>query len=149
MITVKVEVGDRDEHRVQREVRGVTLFTTVGMWVSGKFCWKIFLGGFDRNASFLSGESHGQRSLAGYSPRGHKESDSTERLSLSLSLLHTHTHPSKLELPVLTRKVDLLLMSTDLAVFLSQILFSRFVTGDSINSGSKINFRSIQSFSCV
>ena len=44
MITVKVEVGDREEHRVQREVRGVTLFTTVGMWVSGKFCWKIFLG---------------------------------------------------------------------------------------------------------
>ena len=30
---------------------------------------------------FLPGESHGQRSLAGYSPRGHKESDMTERLS--------------------------------------------------------------------
>ena len=27
---------------------------------------------------FLPGESHGQRSLAGYSPRGHKESDRTE-----------------------------------------------------------------------
>ena len=26
----------------------------------------------------LSGESHGQRSLVGYSPRGHKESDTTE-----------------------------------------------------------------------
>ena len=26
----------------------------------------------------------GQRSLAGYSPRGHKESDMTERLTLSL-----------------------------------------------------------------
>ena len=25
-----------------------------------------------------SGETHGQRSLAGYSPRGHKESDTTE-----------------------------------------------------------------------
>ena len=73
----------------------------------------------------------------------------SDSLSLSLSHTHTHTHPSKLELPVLTRKVDLLLMSTDLAVFLSQILFSRFVTGDSINSGSKINFRSIQSFSRV
>ena len=33
---------------------------------------------------FLPGESHGQRSLAGYSPRGHKESDTTERLTLSL-----------------------------------------------------------------
>ena len=27
---------------------------------------------------FLLGESHGQRSLAGYSPRGHKESDTIE-----------------------------------------------------------------------
>ena len=30
---------------------------------------------------FLPGESHGQRSLAGYSPRGRKESDTTERLN--------------------------------------------------------------------
>ena len=27
---------------------------------------------------FLPGESHGQRSLVGYSPQGHKESDTTE-----------------------------------------------------------------------
>ena len=27
---------------------------------------------------FLPGESHGQRSLAGYSPQGRKESDKTE-----------------------------------------------------------------------
>ena len=30
---------------------------------------------------FLLGESHRQRSLEGYGPRGHKESDMTERLS--------------------------------------------------------------------
>ena len=30
---------------------------------------------------FLPGESYGQRSLVGYSPRGHKESDRTEGLS--------------------------------------------------------------------
>ena len=29
---------------------------------------------------FLPGESHGQRSLVGYSPWSHKESDTTERL---------------------------------------------------------------------
>ena len=29
---------------------------------------------------FLPGESHGQRSLVGYSPRGRKESDTTKRL---------------------------------------------------------------------
>ena len=33
---------------------------------------------------FLPRESHAQRSLAGYSPWGHKESDTTERLTLSL-----------------------------------------------------------------
>ena len=33
---------------------------------------------------FLPGESHGQRSLAGYSPRGRKESDTTEQLSTVL-----------------------------------------------------------------
>ena len=32
---------------------------------------------------FLPGEFHGQRSLAGYSPQGHKELDSTERLTLN------------------------------------------------------------------
>ena len=32
---------------------------------------------------FLPGEFHGQRSLAGYSPRGHKELDTTEWLSLT------------------------------------------------------------------
>ena len=34
---------------------------------------------------FLPGEFHGQRSLAGYSPWGHKKSDTTERIT------HTHT----------------------------------------------------------
>ena len=33
---------------------------------------------------FFPGESHGQRSLAGYSPRGGKELDTTEWLTLSL-----------------------------------------------------------------
>ena len=36
---------------------------------------------------FLPGESHGQRSLVGYSPWGHKESEMTE-LTMSTS---THT----------------------------------------------------------
>ena len=30
------------------------------------------------HCSILAWESHGQRSLVGYSPRGHKESDMTE-----------------------------------------------------------------------
>ena len=46
---------------------------------------------------FLSGKSYGWRSLVGYSPWGHKQSDTTERLSLTHSLTassrlsHTHT----------------------------------------------------------
>ena len=43
---------------------------------------------------FLPGESHGQRSLLGYGPWGHKESDTTERLT------QTHTHiAAKLSFP--------------------------------------------------
>ena len=38
----------------------------------------------------LPGESHGQRSLAGYRPRGHKESDTAERLG-------THMHIKEAE----------------------------------------------------
>ena len=34
----------------------------------------------------LPGKSHGQRSLVGYSPWGHKESDMTERLNFHFSL---------------------------------------------------------------
>ena len=47
--------------------------------------WVQSLGGEDplgkgmaTTPVFLSGESQGQRSLAGYSPWGHKESDTTE-----------------------------------------------------------------------
>ena len=39
---------------------------------------------------FLPGKSHGPRSLAGYSPWGHKESDTTE-----YTHTHTHTHTFK------------------------------------------------------
>ena len=42
----------------------------------------------------LPGESHGQRSLAGYSPWGRKESDRTERLTLLLLYRSTEKNPS-------------------------------------------------------
>ena len=35
------------------------------------------------NSNPKPGESHGQKSLVGYSPQGHKESDTTERLHLT------------------------------------------------------------------
>ena len=50
-------------------------------WV-GKIPWRRKL---HPTPVFLPGESHGRRSLVGYSPRDHKESDTTERL-------HFHFH---------------------------------------------------------
>ena len=52
---------------------------------------------------FLPGESHGQRSLGVYSPWGHKELDTNERLTLSLALQHLHTHHHHQESIVHTR----------------------------------------------
>ena len=50
------------------------------LWV-GKILWRRE---WQSTPVFLPGESHGQRSLAGYSPYGHKESDTTELLPLLL-----------------------------------------------------------------
>ena len=36
---------------------------------------------------FLPGKYHGQRGLAGYSPQGHKESDTTEQLKHSTAYI--------------------------------------------------------------
>ena len=50
-------------------------------WV-GKIPWRR---AWQPTPVFLPGESNGQRSLAGYSLWGHKESDTTERLSTAHS----------------------------------------------------------------
>ena len=44
------------------------------LWV-GKIPWRRK---WPPTPVFLPGESHGQRSIAGYSPEGHKESDMAE-----------------------------------------------------------------------
>ena len=53
-------------------------------WV-GKIPWRR---AWQPTPVFLPGESYGQRSLAGYSPQAHKESDMTEVTE------HAHTHSS-------------------------------------------------------
>src|SRR5574340_1103377 len=53
---------------------------------------------------FLPGESHGQRSLAGYSPWGCKESDTTERLAHTHILTATYWMPPAP--PVTTRNAS-------------------------------------------
>ena len=55
----------------------------LGSWVR-KMPWKRT---WQPTAVFLPGESHGQRSLVGYSPRGHKELDTTEEYVLNDSLV--------------------------------------------------------------
>ena len=58
-------------------------------WVQssvGKIPWRRE---WQPTPTFLPGEFHGQRSLVGYSPGGHKESDTAERLTLSIQYLET------------------------------------------------------------
>ena len=43
------------------------------------------------HSSILASRVHGQRSLVGYSPWGHKKSDMTERLTLSLLSYTLHS----------------------------------------------------------
>ena len=51
---------------------------------------------------FLPGESHGWRSLVGYSPWGRKELDTTERLHFHFKVLFTHTrNKGEIVLPAL------------------------------------------------
>ena len=40
--------------------------------------------GMTTHSNIMPGEFHGQRNLVGYSPRGHKELNTTEQLTLSL-----------------------------------------------------------------
>ena len=50
----------------------------------GSLGWKVPRGRKWHPTPVLSGKFHGQRSLVGYSPRVHKESVATERLSILL-----------------------------------------------------------------
>ena len=45
---------------------------------------------------FLPGKSHGQRSLASYSPWGHKESDTIERLNTDINMELYSVYSNKL-----------------------------------------------------
>ena len=63
------------------------------MWVrswDGKIPWRRKR---QPTPVFLPRESHGQRGLAGSSPRGHKESDTTEQGTLFISVIITPAPP--------------------------------------------------------
>ena len=70
-------------------------------WV-GKIPWRR---AWQPTPAFLPGESHGQRSLAGYSPCGHKESGVTKcthRHTQTYVNIHTHIYIHYTKLCVLT-----------------------------------------------
>ena len=60
---------------------------------------------------FLPREFHGQRSLAGYSPWGHTESDTTEQLTHTLFLSVSLSPPFPLPLPIGTSQEALVVKS--------------------------------------
>ena len=64
---------------MQADIRDMGLIS-----VSGRFPWRR---AWQPTPVFLPGESHGPRSLAGYSPQGRKESDMTEVTAQLLCLV--------------------------------------------------------------
>ena len=73
-----------DSLMAQRVKRLPAMWETRVRSLGGKIPWRRK---WQPTPVFLPGESHGQRSLAGYSPRGCKESNTTEQLHF-----HFHFH---------------------------------------------------------
>ena len=65
----------------KRQNVGLLIFDPSFPWL-GKIPWRRK---WQPTPVFLPGESHGWRTLVGYSPQGHKESDMTERLHFHFS----------------------------------------------------------------
>ena len=96
-------------------------------WV-GKIPWRKI---WQPTSVFLSGKSHEQRTLAGYSPWGHKESDTTV-----CKHTHTHTHTCAWYCTVLPALSQL----TPYAQTYSCYFISRTLSPSSIQSpGWKVN----------
>ena len=73
----------RSHMQLLDQVRGLGIHTGLGLveiFGDMRKSWRKW----QPTPVFLPGESHGQRSLAGYSPLGRKELDITEQLTLSL-----------------------------------------------------------------
>ena len=80
------EPAANSDHRVAKSQTWLSDWTELkrlrfNPWV-GKIPWRR---AWQPTPAFLPGESHGQRSLAGYSPRGHTKSDLTEAAEHTLT----------------------------------------------------------------
>ena len=72
---------------------------------------------------FLPGESHGQRSLAGYSPWGRKESDRTEAIHLASKLRNIWNQDAELSsIHILIQIIKFYLLFQQFFLFLPSVL---------------------------
>ena len=88
-----MKIGISQGSRVAQTVKNLPVIqeTWVRSWVR-KIPWRKE---WHPTPVFLPGESNGQRSLASYSPWGHKESDTTEQLTaIHPPDIHTQTIPT-------------------------------------------------------
>ena len=74
-------------------------------WAYFNLLGYILEGKWQSTSVFLPEKPHGQRSLAGHSPKGHKESDTTEQL--------TNKHASRLHFYFLSRDLEGTLISSE------------------------------------
>ena len=78
---------DREAGRLQ-SIGSISLQHHTEYFLYPKILWRRK---WQSTPVFLPGESHGRRSLVGYSPWGRKESDTTERLHLTFTSVHCQT----------------------------------------------------------
>ena len=94
---------------------------------------------------FLPGESHGQRSLVGYSPWGCKESDTTEQLNhhhpaiwllaIHITLLDLSFHTCKMGIRMLFFSLSLFHLGAMGRAFIPECCFSQLVCDDDLMCG--------------
>ena len=82
-------------------------------WV-GKIPWRR---AWQPTLVFLPGESHGQRSLVGYRPQGHKESDMTEPLSMHTCITITMTTTDAVIFTFCVLNIIFCLINTSMYIF--------------------------------
>ena len=92
----------------------------------GRFPWRR---AWQPTLVFMPREYHGQRSLVGYSPRGHTESDTTEATqNTHTSLpLESPSHPAILPLQVVTEpqaELSMLYSSFSLAICFTRVVYT-------------------------
>ena len=89
---------------------------------SGRFPWRRQ---WHPTPVFLPGKSHGRRSLVGYSPRGHKESDTTERLHFHFNYIRNLSKTMK-HIWIITQFLLWTLIITLLEIFHSKFAMQNY-----------------------